>query len=114
ADTGARFFPAWWRILNKATNPTPSRRYQSAKALIKDLKALRLKMNLASTGWMKVLKIVAGVIFILVTIRTITLYIRERAYVHEARTNALKQVEEIERNMLEMQKDLMKAEGFKK
>ena len=114
ADTGAKFFPAWWRILNKATDPTPSRRYQSAKALIKDLKALRLKMNLTSTGWMKVLKIVAGVIFILVTIRTITLYIRERAYVHEARTNALKQVEEIERNMLEMQKDLMKAEGFKK
>ena len=114
ADTGAPLFPAWWRILNKATDPTPSRRYQSAKALIKDLKALRLKMNLASTGWMKVLKIVAGVIFILVTIRTITLYIRERAYVHEARTNALKQVEEIERNMLEMQKDLMKAEGFKK
>ena len=114
ADTGAKSFPAWWRILNKATDPAPSRRYQSAKALIKDLKALRLKMNLASAGWMKVLKIVAGVIFILVTIRTITLYIRERAYVHEARTNALKQVEEIERNMLEMQKDLMKAEGFKK
>ena len=48
ADTGAKFFPAWWRILNKATDPVPSRRYQSAKALLKDLKALRFKMVVAS------------------------------------------------------------------
>ena len=48
ADAGAALFPAWWRILNKATNPTPSRRYQSAKALIKDLKALRFRMEIAS------------------------------------------------------------------
>ena len=47
ADTGAAHFPAWWRILNKATDPTPSRRYQSAKALIKDLKSLQLRMSLA-------------------------------------------------------------------
>ena len=44
ADTGSQYFPAWWRILNKATDPTPSRRYQSAKALIKDLTFLRIKM----------------------------------------------------------------------
>ena len=31
ADTGASHFSAWWRILNKTTDPTPSRRYQSAK-----------------------------------------------------------------------------------
>ena len=43
SDIGAAFFPVWWRILNKATDPTPSRRYQSAKALLKDLRALRLK-----------------------------------------------------------------------
>ena len=48
ADTGAALFPAWWRILNKATDPTPSHRYQSAKALVKDLKALRLKMAVTS------------------------------------------------------------------
>ena len=47
ADTGAAHFPAWWRILNKATDPTPSRRYQSAKALITDLKSLQLRMSLA-------------------------------------------------------------------
>ena len=44
ADTGAACFPAWWRILNKATDPVASRRYQSAKALLKDVKLLRLKM----------------------------------------------------------------------
>ena len=32
ADTSAPLFPAWWRILNKAADPTPSRRYQSAKS----------------------------------------------------------------------------------
>ena len=51
ADTGATLFPAWWRILNKATDPTPSRRYQSAKALLKDLKTLRLRMVVASFSW---------------------------------------------------------------
>ena len=44
ADTGAPLFPAWWRILNKATDSTPSRRYQSAKAFLKDLKSLRFRM----------------------------------------------------------------------
>ena len=48
ADTGARFFPAWWRILNKATDAVPSRRYRSAKALLKDLLALRRKIALAA------------------------------------------------------------------
>lgn len=46
ADTGSIFFPAWWKILNKATDQTPAMRYQSAKALLKDLQALRLKMKL--------------------------------------------------------------------
>ena len=48
ADTGAPLFPVWWRILNKATDPTPSQRYQSAKALLKDLKLLRLRMSVTS------------------------------------------------------------------
>ena len=53
ADTGAARFPAWWRILNKATDPTPSRRYQSAKALVKDLKTLHLKttVTLVNRSW---------------------------------------------------------------
>ena len=51
ADTGAALFAAWWRILNKATEATPSRRYQSAKALLKDLRTLRLKMAIAKCSW---------------------------------------------------------------
>jgi serine/threonine protein kinase len=51
ADTGAKLFPALWRILNKATDPTPSRRYQSAKALLKDLENLRRKMAFARFSW---------------------------------------------------------------
>ena len=47
-DTGAVCFPAWWRILNKATDPVASRRYQSAKALLKDLQMLRLRMRFAA------------------------------------------------------------------
>ena len=57
ADTGAALFPAWWRILNKATDPTPSRRYQSAKAFLKDLKSLRMKMAIAATVWSRMGKI---------------------------------------------------------
>ena len=57
ADTGAKLFPAWWRILNKATDPTPSRRYQSAKALLKDLEILRRKMAVVAIVGSRVLKI---------------------------------------------------------
>ena len=51
SDTGAALFPVWWRILNKATDPTLARRYQSAKALLKELKRLRLRMALARFSW---------------------------------------------------------------
>ena len=57
ADTSAPLFPAWWRILNKATDPTPSRRYQSAKAFLKDLKSLRMRMAIATTVWSRMGKI---------------------------------------------------------
>ena len=53
ADSGAKFFPAWWRILNKATDPTPSRRYQSAKALLKDLESLNRRIVIAASPWFK-------------------------------------------------------------
>ena len=51
ADTGAPCVPVWWRILNKATDPVASRRYQSAKALVKDLKTLQLRMFFAKLSW---------------------------------------------------------------
>ncbi len=54
ADTGEACFPAWWRILNKAADPVPSQRYQSAKALLKDVEMLRLRMVASSVcrSWM--------------------------------------------------------------
>lgn len=48
ADTDSRFFMSWWRMLNKATDEDPRRRYQSAKALLKDLKLLGVKIALPS------------------------------------------------------------------
>ena len=65
ADTGAKFFPAWWRILNKTTDPTPSRRYQSAKALLKDLKSLRIKASIPS-GHNLILAVMGGVLLAIV------------------------------------------------
>ena len=75
ADTGARFFPAWWRILNKATDPTPSRRYQSAKALLKEVEKLRIGMVVAKFSW--VYKVVIGVLFLATIAYGYALY-RER------------------------------------
>ncbi len=68
ADTSAALFPVWWRILNKATDPTPYRRYQSAKALIKDLKTLRWKMSMpvAKGAWL--LYAVLGIVTVLAVV----------------------------------------------
>ena len=58
ADTGDACFPAWWRILNKATDPVPSRRYQSAKALLKDLRKLYIRMGIGlPPGVLRLLKV---------------------------------------------------------
>ena len=59
ADTSAKFFNAWWRILNKATDEDPRRRYQSAKALLKDLEGLRRKIALASIAGSRAAKAMA-------------------------------------------------------
>ena len=57
ADTGAPLFPAWWRILNKATDPTPSRRYQSAKALAKDLERLQRRICICAIAKSRIAKV---------------------------------------------------------
>ncbi len=75
ADTGAALFPAWWRILNKATDQTAKIRYQSAKALLKDLKALCLRMAAARFAWMY--KAVMGISFLSAIIYAYASY-RER------------------------------------
>ena len=68
ADTGAAFFAAWWRILNKATEAMPARRYQSAKALLKDLKALRLKTAVSEWRTSRRARVIAllvtGIVFV--------------------------------------------------
>ena len=66
ADTGARFFPSWWRILNKATDPDTSRRYRSAKALLKDLLALRRKAAVMSIARTRATKIALALVLAIV------------------------------------------------
>ena len=51
ADTGSPLFAAWWRILNRATHPDATKRYRSAKALLKDLQYLRLRMEFSMSSW---------------------------------------------------------------
>lgn len=51
ADTGSPLFAVWWRILNKATHPDATKRYRSAKALLKDLQSLRLRMVFSIFSW---------------------------------------------------------------
>lgn len=72
ADTGSALFPAWWRILNKATDPTPSRRHQSAKALLRDLEGLRRKMRVSALFGSRVAKtlIAAGAIAVVAVTTT--------------------------------------------
>ena len=70
ADTGAKFFPAWWRILNKATDANPRQRYQSAKALLKDLESLSRKIALTPIIGSRVAKIVIA-LFVLAFITII-------------------------------------------
>ncbi len=66
ADTGAPQFAAWWRILNKATDETPARRYQSAKAMLKDVRRLHFKVAVSRAERVK--KIVGRVLLVLVII----------------------------------------------
>ena len=68
ADTGAKLFPAWWRILNKATDPAPSRRYQSAKALARDLKLLGVRLFFSSRNSRKIRIVVFLAKFLLVAL----------------------------------------------
>jgi serine/threonine protein kinase len=79
ADTSAAQFPAWWRILNKATDPTPSRRYQSAKALLKDLEGLRRKIAFASIVGSSVAKgAIALCVLAVIAIMAFSVFSRER------------------------------------
>ena len=99
ADTGAKFFPAWWRILNKATDPTPSRRYQSAKALLKDLNVLRVRTALPSMGI-----IVSAVIAIGLAVVIYCAW----AYIEQLKQEAWQDVESARQNLDNIVNDLKK------
>lgn len=104
ADTGAKLFPAWWRILNKAIDPTPSRRYQSAKALLKDIERLRRKMVVASVVGSRVAKVaIAGAVICIVAV-VASLVIGNR----RAKSEIAKQAAEIAKQAAEIAKQAEK------
>ena len=61
ADADAPLFPVWWRILNKATDLTPSRRYRSAKSLLKDLERLQRRIAICSIAKSRIAKVLLSV-----------------------------------------------------
>ena len=86
ADTGAPLFPVWWRILNKATDPTPSRRYQSAKALLKDLKSLCRKMAVVAIAGSRIAKVALALAVIgTVAVEVSSVLANRRAKIENAR-----------------------------
>jgi serine/threonine protein kinase len=91
ADAGAPHFPTWWRILNKATDPTPSRRYQSAKALLKDINTFRLTMSVASVKRSWLFYTAVGILLALVAGTYIYMVSRERIRL-ESEIESLKQM----------------------
>ena len=91
ADTGAPLFPVWWRILNKATNPDVSLRYRSAKAMLKDLHRLRLKMILQARtfglpryAWFFVVAAVAAAIVVAFRVKSEADALQERWQAEDA------------------------------
>ena len=103
ADTLSPLFPAWWRILNKATDPTPSRRYQSAKALVKDFMALNVRMFFtARRSWKRwvvvfLLKLLlAAVVFAVAFFIALIVNNRsDRVIIEEMRSNSRKQAKAV-------------------
>ena len=110
ADTGAACFPAWWRILNKATDPVPSRRYQSAKALLRDVKALRFRMQLAfeSAGLQYYIRLLLWALVILIAAVLIRDRIAQHLYVKRQVENARKAFGEIRESTKRLVDDVQK------
>ncbi len=111
ADTGAKLFPVWWRILNKATDPTPSRRYQSAKAMLKDLASLRVRMAIPSMGVILSVMVAVGLVVAIYYAVSAKNKIeekeqRERDYIEQQRQEAKRAVENSKQKLGEMLKDL--------
>ncbi len=78
ADTSDPHFPAWWRILNKATEKSPARRYQSAKALLKDLSALERRMKISSAAHSRAAKVLG--VSVLVLVASVCVFLAMRGF----------------------------------
>ena len=83
ADTSASHFSAWWRILNKTTDPTPSRRYQSAKALLKDLESLRRKVVLTPIIGSRIAKVFITVLALAAIAIIVSIVVTSRRAQHD-------------------------------
>jgi len=118
ADTGAKLFPAWWRILNKATDPTPSRRYQSAKALLKDLSRLRVRMSFPPIGiimWIMVAAGLAVAIFFALSVknRFDEKEEKERRYIEQQTEEARQAVRQAKESVEQSVKEIEKLKDLK-
>ena len=113
ADTGAAQFPAWWRILNKATDPTPSRRYQSAKALLRDLDVLRVKMVFPSLGIIVSVMVAIGLAVAIYCAVSVKIKVEEREqreheYIEQQKQEAKRAVEAASQDLDNLLNDLRK------
>lgn len=115
ADTGNRFFAAWWRILNKATHPDLAYRYRSAKALLKDLTALQRKMSLSTIFSKSPLAIVLKLLLVVaIVMLVLKLFIYKRVredmpnvnHALEASRRAVEHVNKTVDNMKKLNEDL--------
>ena len=105
ADTGVKLFPAWWRILNKATDPTPSRRYQSAKALLRDMVLLRIKTVLPSIKVVLTIAVAIGLAFALYHAISAKNKVErkekeERDYIDREKQEAIRSIETIKQDLV--------------
>ena len=98
ADTSAEQFPAWWRILNKATDEDPRRRYQSAKALLKDLDGLRVRMARPSISIIVSVVVAIGL--------AVSIYCAVSAYIEQQKQEAKQAVEAARQNLDNILNDL--------
>jgi len=113
ADTSAAQFPAWWRILNKATDPTPSRRYQSAKALLRDLDVLRVKMVFPSLGIIVSVMVAIGLAVAIYCAVSVKIKVEEREqreheYIEQQKQEAKRAVEAASQDLDNLLNDLRK------
>ena len=104
ADTESPHFPKWWRILNKATHPYATKRYRSAKALLKDLQSLRLQVAVSVFSWKRLLFVGLTVVGLALLIFVSLRVIEERANIAKARQTVQELMVNIEKATKELKR----------